>query len=123
MQCAVFDWAAVYENRYPALHWLYANPNAGKRSKRQGAAMVREGLRKGVVDVCFPIPRGGFHGLYAELKIHPNVLTVEQAAFLRAMSMVGHFTSTWWTFDQAIDELGRYVRGEIRREKVKYDLR
>ena len=81
--------------------------------------MRREGLRKGVVDICLPIPRGGFHGLYVECKIHPNVLTVDQSAFLQAMAIVGHYTSVWWTFDQAINELHRYVRGEIVRKVEK----
>ena len=43
MQVAIFDWAALYENQYPALHWMYAIPNAGKRSKAEGARMRREG--------------------------------------------------------------------------------
>lgn len=81
--------------------------------------MKREGLRAGVVDICLPIPRGGFCGLYAECKIKPNRLTPDQAAFLRAMEIVGHYTSVWWTFDQAVQELHAYVRGEIRRKSEK----
>jgi hypothetical protein len=123
MQCAIFDWARLYENQYPALHWIYAIPNAGRRSKAEGARMRREGLRAGVVDICLPVPRGGFHGLYVECKIKPNQLTADQAAFLKAMEILGHYTSVWWTFDQAIAELGAYIRGSIRRksEKVVYD--
>lgn len=42
--------------------------NEGKRSARNGAALKRMGLRKGFPDLFFPYARGGYHGLFIELK-------------------------------------------------------
>lgn len=38
---------------------IFAVPNGGSRSARVGAAMKAEGVRKGVPDMCLPVPRGG----------------------------------------------------------------
>ena len=46
----------------------YAVKNEGKRSLANGARMKSEGLRKGVPDLCIPVMRGGYGGLYIEMK-------------------------------------------------------
>ena len=43
-------------------------PNGGKRNVREAARMKRMGVRAGVSDYFLPVPRGGYHGLWVELK-------------------------------------------------------
>ena len=52
-------------------------PNEGKRSTAYGARMKRIGLRSGFPDLFFPVARGGFHGLFVEMKVGSNRATVE----------------------------------------------
>jgi len=68
-QKALFYWASVMLHRYPELKLLHAIPNGGLRNKVVAAKLKAEGVKPGVPDVCLPIPRGGFHGLYIEMKI------------------------------------------------------
>ena len=67
-QKALFTWAELSLGKYPDLKWMYHIPNEGKRSKSNGAELVRQGLKKGVPDICLPVPRGKYHGLYIEMK-------------------------------------------------------
>ena len=55
--------------QYPELRWLHAVPNGLAASSVIAAAkMKRQGMTKGIPDVCLPVARRGAHGLYIELK-------------------------------------------------------
>jgi len=67
-QVALFAWARWAEHRHPKLSKLHAIPNGGHRNKATAARLKREGVKPGIPDVCLPVPRKGYHGLYLELK-------------------------------------------------------
>lgn len=66
-QC-LFRWAAFQSGRFPELALLYHVPNGGSRKKAEAGRFRAEGVKAGVPDLCLPVARGGFHGLYIELK-------------------------------------------------------
>lgn len=66
-QC-LFRWAAFQSGRYPELKLLYHVPNGGSRKKSEAGRFKAEGVKAGVPDLCLPVARGGYHGLYIELK-------------------------------------------------------
>jgi hypothetical protein len=76
VQKGVVDWARkeLEEGRRPELELLYACPNSGGYAGTYKDNFVRyryaeeEGLNPGVPDLCLPVPRGGYHGLYIETK-------------------------------------------------------
>jgi len=67
-QTALIEWAATQHSKYPELALLFHVVNEGKRTGRNGAQLVRMGLRSGVPDLCLPVARGGYNALYIELK-------------------------------------------------------
>ena len=67
-QAALFQWAALMEKHRPELRKLFHIPNGGHRSKATAARLAAEGVRSGVPDICLPVARQGYHGLYIELK-------------------------------------------------------
>lgn len=67
-QKALFAQAAIFIPQYPQLRWLHAIPNGGLRDIKTAARMKAEGSKAGVLDVFFPYPNGGYHGLYIEMK-------------------------------------------------------
>ena len=69
LQIQIFEWAQLMTGKYPELSLLYHIPNEGKRSIYYGAKLKREGLKSGVPDICLPIPKGQYGGLYIELKV------------------------------------------------------
>lgn len=92
-QTKLFNWIAFARAATPELDMLYHIPNGGSRNKREAANLKRQGVRAGVPDLCLPVARGDYHGLYIELKYGKNTATkkskgvVKQAASAR---LCGH---------------------------------
>ena len=86
-QQALFRWAAYESGAHPELALLYHIPNEGKRSLVAGAKLRAEGLKRGVPDICLPVPRGKWHGLYIELKrLRGGRVSDEQQRWLDALN-------------------------------------
>lgn len=111
-QMAVFQWAALNKNRHPELRWLYAIPNGGGRSARQGAILKAEGVKPGVSDICLPVARHGFHGLYIEMKKTkgvPSDVRTEQREFITFVTAQGYYAEVAFGWEMAIRILERYL--------------
>ena len=88
-QVAVFAWARWAEAQYPELALLFAVPNGGARNKVTAARLKAEGVKRGVLDIWFPVARGGYHGLTIELKAKGGRLSPEQRTWLAALQAQG----------------------------------
>lgn len=66
-QSALFAWAGGCEIKED-LRWMHAIPNGGDRDRRTAGQMAAEGVKSGVWDIFLPVPRGGYKGLYIEMK-------------------------------------------------------
>ncbi len=118
-QKAVFKWAALQRCKYPQLRKMYHIPNEGKRSKAAGANLKAMGLTPGVSDICLPVPRGKYHGLYMELKAVNGVPSPAQLDFLSDMREEGYCVAVCYGAGQAIDLLREYMGlGEFRQEET-----
>lgn len=53
---------------YKDLGKTFAIPNGGKRNVIVAQKMKAEGVRAGIPDLCLPVMRGGYGGMYIELK-------------------------------------------------------
>jgi hypothetical protein len=119
MQAAVIAWCrSRKDGRRYAIHI----PNEGKRSPRLGAQLKKEGMLPGVSDIFIPMARGGWYGLWFELKSRGKKPTGEQYDFLAAMAAQGY--ATGWTddLDTAISEINRYADGRwLRPDWVHYE--
>lgn len=71
-QICLFRWAQWACCKYPELKLLFHVPNEGKRSVYTGARMRSEGLRAGVPDICLPVAKKRYHGLFVEMKARKN---------------------------------------------------
>lgn len=109
-QICLFRWAGYMQGKYPELQWMYHVPNEGKRSKSAGARMRQEGLKAGVPDICLPVPRGSFHGLYIEMKIDDNKPTEKQKEWLAGLKEQGYFTAVCYGWEAATKVILDYLR-------------
>jgi hypothetical protein len=111
-QMAVFQWVAFNRERFPELKWLYAIPNGGGRSARQGAMLKAEGVKPGVSDLCLPVARHGYHGLYIEMKKKkgvPSDVSASQKEFIAFVQEQGYFAKPAFGWEQAVPILEWYM--------------
>jgi hypothetical protein len=74
----------------PALRMLFAIPNGGHRHKAVAAKLKAEGVRKGVPDLCLPVPCGSHHGLWIEMKAKDGRVSDEQEEWIGALRAQGY---------------------------------
>lgn len=108
-QAAFIEWASWNQTQYPDLRWLYAVPNGGKRHIAVAAKMKAEGVKAGVPDLCLPVPRGKYHGLYLETKIPGNDTTPEQDAWLQALANYGFACRVCYGFEALKEAVLAYL--------------
>ena len=89
-QVALFRWAEYAVTAIPELCLLYAIPNGGHRHKAVAARLKAEGVKPGVPDVCLPVARGGWHGLYIEMKTERGRASKAQLQWLCALREEGY---------------------------------
>lgn len=113
-QITLFSWAAV--QAIPELALLYHIPNGGSRHKAEAARLRAEGVRSGVPDLCLPVPRGGCHGLYIELKrLRGGRLSEQQRAWLDALGKQGYAVAVCKGWEDAAETILRYLEGEYKK--------
>lgn len=71
--------------------------------------MKRQGVKAGVPDLCLPVARGQYHGLYIEMKYDKNKPTKKQEEWLRDLSKQGYLTVVCYECKQAITVLTQYL--------------
>lgn len=108
-QIALFRWAEFVANQHPELELMYHIPNEGKRSRLTGARLKEAGLKSGVPDVHLPVARGGYIGLYIELKYGRNKPTENQKRWLRALRAAGHLVAVCYGWEQAKELIEQYL--------------
>ena len=69
-QAALIKWSQLPQVRekYPELKLLHHIPNGGKRDSIEAKHLKIQGVKSGVPDLCLPVARKNYHGLYIELK-------------------------------------------------------
>lgn len=122
IQAAVVAWAELMTPRWPDLASLHAVQNwAGVKSPREGAQRKREGVKAGVPDLHLPVARGGYFGLYIEMKRETvrvgkrglstsrTKTTEEQDIWHVRLRLLGHRVVVCWTAAEAQAVLERYL--------------
>ena len=113
-QAAIFEWAQFAETIWPQLKLLHSIPNGANVGARGGAMLNREGRRKGVPDICLPVARGGFHGLYIELKKDTvSKPSKEQEWWMDALHGEGYQALLCVGSNEAIDAIEAYMKAEL----------
>lgn len=110
-QIKLFRWVdLVSKNYYPELRLLYHIPNGGSRNELEAVNLKKQGVRAGVPDLCLPVARGGYHGLYIEMKAGKNKPTEKQLEWIEALRDEGYAVSICWGFEAARAELEKYLK-------------
>lgn len=109
-QMGVIDWANWNTNRFPELKLLFHVPNGGKRNATEAARFKAMGVKAGVPDLCLPAPRGGFAGLYIEMKYGKNKPTDNQEQWIADLKKQGYKVEVCWSGEEATRTLEAYLQ-------------
>lgn len=112
-QATLFQWANANRHTFPELALLYAVPNGGYRSPVTAAHMKRTGVKRGVPDMCLPVPRKGKHGLYIELKrLKGGKVSPDQIRWMDDLNREGYEVALCCGWVEARNVIVEYLRGE-----------
>lgn len=114
-QTRLFQWAAEHETEIPELAMLFAIPNfmgLGKAGVVQSARLKAEGRKKGMLDWCLPIARGGYHSLYGEMKTATGKASTEQRWWIEHLRAAGHRVEIVRGFEPARDLILSYLHSD-----------
>lgn len=110
-QTALFKWAAYSMGKYPELRMMHHVANGGSRDPREARNLKAQGVKAGVPDICLPVPRGGYHGLYIELKRRKGGgLSEEQAVWIDRLNRLGYRAVVCRGWDAARAEIEDYLK-------------
>lgn len=89
---------------------LFAIPNGGRRSGRNGFSMVQEGLRKGVPDLFLAVIVHNQPGLFIEMKrTKGGVLSEDQKKIIDILEREGYKVVVAYGAAQAIEAINSYL--------------
>lgn len=118
-QVGFIYWTDVVYHQYPDLDLIYAVPNGGDRNPVVAVKLSAEGVKPGVPDLCLPVPRGTFHGLYIEMKRMDggNGTTPKQEKYIERLTEQGYLAVVCNGFGEArLQIIEYYSLGPFRWE-------
>jgi hypothetical protein len=69
-----------------------ASANGGKRDLMTAMKLKRMGVSAGFPDIFIPVPKGGYHGLFIELKrIEGGVVSSNQLLWINRLRSYGYY--------------------------------
>lgn len=113
-QANVLKWSQQpsIREKWPELALLHHIPNGGSRDRVEGKHLKQQGVKSGVPDLCLPVARGGYYGLYIELKAEGGRLSDAQKWWMERLSEQGYFCATCWGWERAVKVLEDYLERE-----------
>lgn len=110
-QQAVMKWARQpsIREQWPELALLHHIKNETTGGAAEVAADKAMGVKKGVPDLCLPVARGGFHGLYIEMKTPSGKASEAQRWWVMALKEQGYRAAVCHGYDAAVAELCWYL--------------
>ena len=110
-QTALFCWAALpsQKEKYPELEMMFHIPNGGTRNKIEAGHLKAQGVKAGVPDICLPVPRGRFHGLWIEMKLGNNKPSDHQERWMNKLWIQGYYVQVCYSWMQAVQNLVYYL--------------
>ena len=112
LQVQIVTWARLASATHRELRLLHAIPNSGAGGQRGRAGWLRaEGVLAGVPDLCLPVARSGWHGLYLELKARRGRISPEQSRWHVDLVAEGYAVAVVRSFEGARSVLLDYLDG------------
>ncbi|MFC0183318.1 VRR-NUC domain-containing protein [Pseudarcicella hirudinis] len=107
IQVACVRWFRV---QYPEL-LIFSVPNGGYRNKKEATRLIQEGVTPGVPDLCIPVVKGGYSGLFIEMKSENNKPRPNQVKCISYLKMAGYKVEVVNSVELFISLVTEYLKG------------
>jgi hypothetical protein len=109
-QQAVITYCAFQSWRLPDVDKIFHIPNGGRRTMTEAKRFKAEGVKAGVPDLFLPVARGGYHGLFIEMKRpdHKNKPSKAQNEWQQFLTKQGYLSVVCYGYEEAIQTIQRY---------------
>lgn len=123
IQCAYFDWVDLQAKQDRRYRRIFAIPNGGDRHFAVAAKLKKEGVRRGVLDVCIAVAvthasTCWIPGCFIEFKRHPNKPTIEQQEWIEELLKGGFCVALAYSWEAAAGATRSYLAGELDTGKL-----
>jgi hypothetical protein len=109
-QVSIFRRAQLYSRQYPELRFLNGSLNGVRISIGQAVKLKNAGMKKGFPDLSLPIRRGGYSGLFIELKrIKDSSIEPEQRVWANMLTSQGYRHEFCYGADAAWEVITDYL--------------
>ena len=111
-QAALIEWADLASKKWPELKWLHSINNGAYVSIGVAVKLKKAGTRRGVPDLSLPVARGGYHGLYVEMKhVKGGRVDPDQVACHAFLRDAGYHVVVCKGWEAAKAEILEYLKG------------
>lgn len=107
-QCLLIQWFKLTYPKYDKL--LFAIPNGGVRNIGTAVKLKKEGVVAGVPDLFLMLPKGGWHGMWIEMKVAGGKLQPNQVEFMGRATLLGYMSVVCYSFEEAKDLITEYLQ-------------
>lgn len=94
----------------PRYQYLFHIPNETVGGQGWIVRNRQLGVKAGVPDLFYPVPMGGYHGLFIEMKTKTGRLSAEQKKWIGALETFGYKCVVAKGWDEARQALEEYVQ-------------
>ena len=110
IQKAVLQWASWQKYKDGKLSdYLHHSPNGGSRNIVEATKFKRMGVLAGFPDLFLFVARGGYHGLFIELKAKGGRVSKAQADMIARLQEAGYLALVCRGYNEAVDTLKSYM--------------
>lgn len=96
----------------PKFQYLFHIPNESVGGQGWIVRNRQMGVKAGVPDLFYPVPMGGYHGLFIEMKTGSGRLSAAQKKWVDALTALGYKCIVAHGWEEARKELEEYVSHE-----------
>lgn len=109
-QIYVIQWSQqpTIREKYPELAMLFHIANE-RSDKVQASILKKMGVKKGVPDLCLPVPSGKYHGLFIEMKTDSGRASAEQLWWISHLEANGYAAAVCYGWNRAVEVLEWYL--------------
>lgn len=108
-QTTLFQWAAY--RRELELRSMFAIPNGGSRNPIEARHLKEQGVKAGVPDIFVPCMRGGYGGLFIEMKRQKGGrLSEDQKKMIDNLRCCGYRVEVCEGWEKARDVITEYMQ-------------